>query len=92
MESNLQNDEADILNVFVETYKNTFLSILPNATFDEENLRKTIDGYVNLNANFYDNIEYCQNLAEVDCMNAIVNSDSTVYHTILKAHPANNDA
>lgn len=80
MENNTTNIERDI---YLQCYKNTFTRIIPEATFNDENLRATLAAYIDSNNALISNIEFVIELAEVDAFNTIINDEYTVRHTML---------
>lgn len=81
MENNtITTDEIDI---YLKCYKTTFSLIIPDATYNDENLRKTLAAYIDHQNGLISNLEYLINLAETDALNAIINDENIVRHTML---------
>jgi exo-beta-1,3-glucanase (GH17 family) len=79
-DNTITNDEIDI---YLKSYKTTFSRIITDATFNDENLRKTLAAYIDSNNALISNIEFVIELAEVDAFNAIINDENIVRHTML---------
>lgn len=80
MENNTTNIEIDI---YLQSYKSTFSRLIPEAKYNDENLRATLAAYIDSNNALISNIEFVIELAEVDAFNTIINDETTVRHTIL---------
>lgn len=71
------------ISIYLQSYKNTFSRLIPEAKYNDENLRATLAAYIDSNNALISNIEFVIKLAEVDAFNTIINDENTVSHTML---------
>ena len=80
MENNTTNIEIDI---YLKCYKTTFSRLIPDAAYNDENLRTILGAYIDSHNALISNIEFVIELAEIDAFNTVVNNENVVKHTML---------